>query len=275
MAGREKRRRWPSDSRATVVAMTFAASDRAPGLLIGADVDIGARCEIGGNVVIHDGVIVGDGCEIGSGVVIHPGVELGAGCRVDDLAVLGKRARLAPHSKAPQEHGDRLLVGVGATIGAGAIVFSGARIGAGAIVADQAHVREGAVVGERTVIGRGTGVGVGTRVGDRVRVQSNVHLTSGVVVEDDVFVGPGVITTNDQTMARYAPGTRSSGAVIRRASRVGGASVLVPDVEVGEEAFVAAGAVVTHDLPQRAIAMGVPARERGTVPDEDLLERWR
>ncbi|MEX1141141.1 MAG: DapH/DapD/GlmU-related protein [Thermoleophilaceae bacterium] len=255
--------------------MSLAASDRAPGLLLGDGAKIGDGCDIGGHVVIHAGAVVGDRCVIGSGVVIHPGVELGAGCRVDDLAILGKRARLAPHSKATGGHDERLPIGEGATIGAGAIVFAGARIGTGAIVADQAHVREGAVIGERTVIGRGTGVGVDTRVGDRVRVQSNVHLTSGVVVEDDVFIGPGTITTNDQTMARYATGERSGGAVIRRASRVGGASVLVPDAEIGEEAFVAAGAVVTRDVPSRAIAMGVPARERGTVPDEDLLERWR
>lgn len=255
--------------------MTLAPSDLAPGLLLGHDAKVGADCAIGGHVVIHCGAVVGDGCTVGSGVVIHPGTIVGGGCRIDDLVVLGKRAKLARHSKATGGHPDTLTVGDGAAIGAGAVVFVGARIGAGAIVGDQAHVREGAVIGSESVIGRATGVGVGTRVGDRVRVQSAVHLTSGVVVEDDVFVGPGVITTNDQTMSRYPPGQRSSGAVIRRASRIGGGCVLVPDVDVGEETFVAAGAVVTRDIPPRAIAMGVPARQTGTVPDEDLLERWR
>ena len=65
------------------------------------------------------------------------------------------------------------------------------------------------------------------------------------------------------------------GAMLRRACRVGGGAVLVPGVEVGEEAFVAAGAVVTIDVPPRGVVMGVPARYVRDVPDEDLLERWR
>jgi acetyltransferase-like isoleucine patch superfamily enzyme len=108
-----------------------------------------------------------------------------------------------------------------------------------------------------------------------VRVQTNVYLTASTVVEDDVFIGPGAITTNDDTMSRHAPQAPLQGAVLRRACRIGGGAVLVPGVEVGEEAFVAAGAVVTRDVPARAVVMGVPARVVREVPDEDLLERWR
>jgi UDP-2-acetamido-3-amino-2,3-dideoxy-glucuronate N-acetyltransferase len=90
-----------------------------------------------------------------------------------------------------------------------------------------------------------------------------------------VFVGPGVVTTNDSTMARHDGGFELRGCVLRRACRVGGAAVLTPGVEVGEEAFVAAGAVVVRDVPARAVVMGVPARVVREVPDEDLLGRWR
>ena len=108
-----------------------------------------------------------------------------------------------------------------------------------------------------------------------MRVQTDVYLTAFSVVEDDVFVGPGVTTTNDDTMSRHDRAYELRGARLRRACRVGGGVTLCPGVEVGEEAFIAAGAVVTRDVPARAVAMGVPARVVREVADEDLLERWR
>jgi acetyltransferase-like isoleucine patch superfamily enzyme len=82
------------------------------------------------------------------------------------------------------------------------------------------------------------------------------------------------MTTNDDTMGRQAPGTPMQGATLRRACRVGGGAVLTPGVEIGEEAFVAAGAVVTNDVPPRGLVMGVPARVVRQVSEEELLERW-
>jgi len=113
------------------------------------------------------------------------------------------------------------------------------------------------------------------RLGERVSLQTGVYVTAGSVVEDDVFVGPGVTTTNDDTMDRHDPSEPLRGATLRRACRIGGGAVLVPGVEVGEEAFVAAGAVVTRDVPRRTKVRGVPARPYGEVADEELLERWR
>ena len=95
------------------------------------------------------------------------------------------------------------------------------------------------------------------------------------MIEEDVFVGPGVTTTNDSTMSRHAPGEPLAGPTLRRACRVGGGVVLCPGVELGEEAFVAAGAVVTRDVPARAVVMGVPARVVREVEDRDLVEHWR
>jgi acetyltransferase-like isoleucine patch superfamily enzyme len=106
-------------------------------------------------------------------------------------------------------------------------------------------------------------------------VQTDVYLTAYSVVEDDVFVGPGSVTTNDSTMSRHGADFALEGAVLRRACRIGGAAVLTPGTEIGEEAYVAAGAVVVRDVPPRAVVMGVPARVVREVGDEDLLERWR
>jgi acetyltransferase-like isoleucine patch superfamily enzyme len=76
-------------------------------------------------------------------------------------------------------------------------------------------------------------------------------------------------------MSRHDRAYELRGATLRRACRIGGGAVLVPGVEVGEEAFVAAGAVVTRDVPPRTVAMGVPARAVREVPEADLIERWR
>jgi acetyltransferase-like isoleucine patch superfamily enzyme len=207
--------------------------------------------------------------------VVYPETVLGAGCEVQPHAVLGKPATLARHSSARREDGAWLELGDGVVVCCGAIVFAGARLHARVIVGDQAYVRERAVVGEGTVIGRGSAIDNDVVIGARVRVQTNVYLTAYSVVEDDVFVGPCAITSNDDTMSRHGPEYALRGAVLRRACRIGAGAVLVPGVEIGEEAYVAAGAVVTHDVPARAVVMGVPARVVRTVADEDLLERWR
>jgi acetyltransferase-like isoleucine patch superfamily enzyme len=207
--------------------------------------------------------------------VVHPGTLIGDGCVIQDHAVVGKPPKLAPHSRAGRAAPPALELGPGAVVCAAAVVFAGARLAAGAIVGDQAYVRERAVLGEGSVVGRGTAVDNDVTIGARVRVQTDVYLTAHSDIEDDVFVGPGVLTTNDSTMARHGDDHPIRGATLRRACRVGGAAVLVPGVEVGEEAFVAAGAVVTRDVAPRAVVMGVPARVVREVGDEDLLARWR
>jgi len=234
-------------------------SERAPNLWVGSDVEIA------------------DDAEIGVNVVLHGSVRIEAGARVQDQVVAGKTAALAAGSAAAGTSGrpTMVVIGAGATICTGAVLFSGVRVGARAIVGDQAHLREGASVGSGTVIGRGSALGTDTRVGDRVRVQTNAWLTSWTVVEDDVFVGPGVVTMNDATMARQARSTPLRGPALRRACRVGGGVLLAPGVEVGEEAFVAAGAVVTRDVAPRTRVQGVPARVRAEVADGELLAQWR
>jgi UDP-2-acetamido-3-amino-2,3-dideoxy-glucuronate N-acetyltransferase len=230
---------------------------------------------VGPGAVLHDDVRVGAGSRIGSLTVVHAGTEIADECVIEDHVVLGKRPRLRPGSSAAGGELDPVVIEAGATVCCGAIVYAGARIAARAIIGDQAQIRERAVIGSRSVVGHGSTVDFGVTVGERVLIQTDVYVTAGSVVEDDVFLGPGVVTTNDHTMARHPKGETLRGVAFRRACRVGGGSVLVPGVEVGVEAFVAAGAVVTRDVGEREVVIGVPARVVRRVPDEDLLERWR
>jgi len=223
---------------------------------------------------LGDGVRVGEGVTFGAHVLVHEGTVIGDSCAIEDHAVLGKRPRLSRHSSAAGDVGP-LELATGVSVGTGAIVFAGASVGEGAIVGDQSFVRERSLLGAGTLIGRGSVVDNDVTVGARVRVQSCVYLTAFTVVEDDVFVGPGVVTTNDDTMSRHGPHYPLRGPVLARACRIGGGAVITPGVLVGEEAYVAAGAVVTADVPARAVVMGVPARVVREVPEQDLLERWR
>ena len=177
-------------------------ADPIPSAHVSARASLAAGVTLGHGAVVHADTVIGSGCVLGAGVVVHPGTTLGEGCLVEDGAVLGKRSRLRPGSSASGPTGP-LTVADDVTICAGAIVYAGARIGAGAIIGDQAHVRERATVGERCVVGRASTVDFDARVGDRVSIQTLVYLTAGAIVEDDVFIGPGVTTTNDNTMGRH------------------------------------------------------------------------
>ena len=229
----------------------------------------------GPGLVLHPGAEVADDVEFGAHVVVHAGTVIGAGVVVQDGVVLGKPPRLAPRSATAAPVASPLVIEAGASICAQAVVFAGARIGEGAIVGDQSYVRERSVVGAGSVVGRGTCVDNDVVIGERVRLQSGVYVTAFSVIEDDVFVGPCAMTTNDNTMARQHPGDVLRGATLRRACRIGGGAILTPGVEIGEEAYVGAGSVVTNDVPARGVVIGVPGRVVRYVEEGDLLDADR
>jgi acetyltransferase-like isoleucine patch superfamily enzyme len=171
--------------------------------------------------------------------------------------------------------GDKVEIGEGAMIGGHVIIHSGVRTGAGARVGDHAQIRDGAEIGACSTVGSYVSVDPGVVIGERVSVQTRCYITGGTRIEDDVFVGPGVTLTNDNTMNRHGDEFEFEGPLLRRACRVGGGATLCPGVEIGEEAFVAAGAVVVADVPARVVVMGMPARVVREVVEADLLRNWR
>ena len=211
--------------------------------------------------------------EVAETAVVYPGTVIGDGCKILDNAVVGKQPTLSPRSTARREDLPPLELGPGTIVSTGAIVFAGTRIGARAIVGDQACVRERCEIGDDVVIGRGALVENDTTVGAETSIQAMAYITAYSTLEDRVFIAPCVQTTNDNFMGRTEERhALRKGPTIRRGARVGGGAVLCPGVEIGEEAFVGAGAVVVDDVPPRVVVVGNPARVLRDVPRKELLD---
>jgi acetyltransferase-like isoleucine patch superfamily enzyme len=228
--------------------------DDAPGLVVAGDAEIGADVRFGANVTVHEGTVIGPGCAIG------------------DNAVLGKRPVLSARSTSAGEVG-RLVLGREVRVSAGAVLAAGAELGDGCVVGDLATVRERVRVGEGVVIGRGVCIENDVEIWAFTKIQTNAYITAGTVLEAHVFIAPGVVTTNDNLMGRTERRhALKKGPVVRRGARIGGAVVLLPGVEVGEEAFIGAGAVVIGDVPAGKVVVGIPGRVLRDVPADELLD---
>jgi acetyltransferase-like isoleucine patch superfamily enzyme len=210
--------------------------------------------------------------EIHPTAVVHEGTVLGEGVKVLEHAVVGKQPTLSPRSTARREPLPPAILGDGTVVSTGAIVFAGTIVGKRVILGDQSCVRERVLLGDDVVVGRGSLVENDTTVGARTRIQADAYVTAYSTLEEDVFVAPRVVTTNDDFMGRTERRLAlMRGPTIRRGARVGGGAILCPGVEVGEEAFVGAGAVVTRDVPPRVVVVGNPARVLREVPEDELL----
>jgi acetyltransferase-like isoleucine patch superfamily enzyme len=210
--------------------------------------------------------------EIHPTAVVYPGTVLGEGVRVLEYAVVGKQPVLSPRSTAKREDLPPAELGEGTVVSTAAVVFAGTRIGSRVIVGDQACVRERVTLGDDVVVGRGTLIENDTAVGALTKIQAGAYITAYSTLEDNVFVAPCVITTNDNFMGRTEQRHElMKGPTIRRGARIGGGATLCPGIEIGEEAFVGAGAVVIADVPPRAVVVGNPARQIREVPEDELL----
>ena len=141
------------------------------------------------------------------------------------------------------------------------------------MVADLATVREDVEVGAYTIVGRAVAIENKTSVGRFCKLETNCYITAHSVVEDYCFIAPMVTMTNDNFLGRTKERFKyRGGPCIRRGARVGGGAVLLPGVEIGEDAVVGAGAVVTKNVPARKVYYGVPAGYVRETPEAQLLE---
>ncbi len=210
--------------------------------------------------------------EVHPTATVYPGTVFGEGVKVMENAVVGKQPALSPRSTTRREPLRPAEIGDGTIVSTGAIVFAGTQIGARVILGDQSCVRERVTMGDDVVLGRGSLIENDTTVGAMTRIQAEAYITAYSTLEDHVFVAPCVVTTNDNFMGRTERRhALMRGPTIRRGARIGGGAVLCPGVEIGAEAFVGAGAVVTKDVPPGVIVVGNPARVLRDVRADELL----
>jgi acetyltransferase-like isoleucine patch superfamily enzyme len=210
--------------------------------------------------------------EVHPTAVVYPGTILGEGVKVLEYAVVGKQPVLSPRSTASRGPLEPTRIGEDTVVSTGAIVFAGSSIGARVILGDQSCVHERVHIGDDVVLGRGSLVENDTSVGAFTRIQAEAYITAHSTLEEHVFIAPCVITTNDNFMGRTERRHElTKGPTIRRGARIGGGAILCPGVEIGEEAFVGAGAVVTKDVPGAVVVVGSPARALREVPEDELL----
>ncbi|MCD6249482.1 MAG: N-acetyltransferase [candidate division Zixibacteria bacterium] len=240
---------------------------------------IGTDCRLGDFCCIGDNVTLGDQCEIGNRVVIHDGTTIGKEVRIDDGAVIGKRPMRAANSAVTKDAQlPPAIIGSNCILGAGIVIYCGCEIGDHVLVADLATLRENVSVGDYTIVGRGVAIENFCKIGRYVKLETNVYVTAYSELEDRVFMAPGVVTSNDNFIGRTEERFKHfKGVVVRRGGRIGVNATILPGVTINEDALVAAGALVTKDVPARKVVVGVPAKVFRDVPDEQLLENqgWK
>lgn len=239
-----------------------------PSAKIGEGTVLGEFCVIGANVRI------GKGCRLGNHVVIHDDTEISDTVRIDDHASLGKKPMKAANSATTKDQElPPLKVGELCIVGTGVVLYRGAAIDPKVLMADLCTIRENVAIGRGTIVGRGVTVENFCTVGRYCKLESECYITAYSTLEDRVFIAPGVVTSNDNFVGRTAERFKHfKGVTVKKGARVGAGTVTLPGVTIGEDALVAAGSVVTKDVPGRKVVLGTPARVFRDVPVEQLLE---
>lgn len=225
---------------------------------------VGAGCTIGVNAFVEADTALGDGVVIGQGAVILSGTVLGDRVEVGPNCVLGKRPRAASSSTRDVEPAGALSIGDDCVLGASCVVYAGSSFSPRCYVGDQAGIRENCVFADEVLIGRMVSVEADVTVGARSRIMTGAYITGETTIEEDVFVGPMVVTTNDRYITMWKEPT-FIGPTLKRGATVGAGACLLSGITLGEGALIGMGAVVTKDVPPGRIFKGNPAADAGEV----------
>lgn len=211
------------------------------------NVKIYGRSSIGKNAFLGEGVIIG-----------YPTAEIlmqasSSGLDIEDLDFKGA------------------VIGDNAIIRSNSVIYTDVEIGNNLRTGHNVLIREYTVIGDNVLIGTNTIIDGRTAIGNNVSIQGNVYIPLNVIIEDDVFIGPCAVLTNDKYPKRKKSDLK--GPILRRGASIGANATLLPGVEIGEGAMVAAGALVTKDVPSWKLAIGIPARIADLPEELQIINR--
>jgi len=233
---------------------------------------IGKRVILGEDIIISKDVSIGDDVSIGHKAIIYEGTVIGKGSVIGENSVLGKSPAIARTSTLKPKSLSPLQIGNGCIISTGVIIFRGTNIGNNCLIGDIAFIREECSIGENTIIGKGVTIENKTSIGFYTKIQAESYITAYTEISDYVFIAPCVVTTNDNFLGRTKERFKyRKGPVIQRGARIGACSIILPGITIGQEGFVAAGSIVTKDVPGYKLVMGSPARVVRDVPDKEWI----
>lgn len=234
---------------------------------------IGKNINFGYNVIVEDAVKIGSNCLIGHNVVIRKGSEIGDCVRIDDNTIIGKEPLFSPRSIFKAKKFVPAKIGNDCLIGANVIIYVGSEIGEKNLIADLSTIRENVKIGDLNIIGRNVAIENFVTIGSRCKFETNVYITAYSEIGDYCFVAPCVATSNDNYMARDKERYKHfKGVTIKTGGRIGTNATILPGKIIEEDGMVAAGSVVTKNVPKEKIVLGNPTRVFRDVDEKQLLK---
>lgn len=214
-----------------------------------------------------NGAWIAEDTILGDNVTIFPGAVLGR----PPISTKAHSRKVEKGTLPP------LRIGNNSVIGSNVVLYRGTTIGDNCLFGDTACVRDGVNIGDNCIIAMGVTINYETKIGSRVKIMDNSHITGKMLIEDDVFFGPLVSSSNDNSMGRKTYLKRHDvesspwlGPTVRRHVTVGQGASLLPGIEVEENSIIGANSVVTKSIPKRVLAMGIPARVVRELRDEEI-----
>lgn len=199
-------------------------------------------------------------------VRIYPNVSLPEDANVDDFVILGKPPHGAQEGELP------LTFGNGCTIRSHTVIYAGNTIGKGFQTGHGVNIREDNTIGDNVSIGTHSVVEHHVTIGNLVRLHTKVFVPEYSILEDECWLGPGVMVTNARYPVSKGVKDRLAGAHIEKGAIIGANAILLPGVRIGARAIIGAGAVVTKDVPPGAVVVGNPSRQINHIDELQVYD---